>query len=185
MVHFGIDTFPFKILFEKCFKIVVFPLWRRDPVFGAANPQQFVEPLCVILLWFGNSVFADCSGMAASRFLAAAAASVILFCFASESRKSHCNGCMKVANGALAADFVHFGIDAFPFKILFEKCVKIVVFPLWRRDPVLELQIAAICGAVVRNSSIWQLSVCRWQWHGCVTVPSSCSCKRNTIVFCI
>ena len=52
-----------------------------------------------------NSAFADRSGMAASTFLAAAAASVILLCFASESRESHCNGCMKVANVALAADF--------------------------------------------------------------------------------
>ena len=48
---------------------------------------------------FCNSVSADRSGMAA------AAASAILFCFASENCKSHCSGCMKVANGALAADF--------------------------------------------------------------------------------
>ena len=52
--------------------------------------------------------------MAASTFLAAAAASVILLCFASESRESHCNGCIKVENGALAADFAHFGMDDFP-----------------------------------------------------------------------
>ena len=39
---------------------------------------------------FGNSVSADRSGMVASTFLAAAAASVILLCFASESRASHC-----------------------------------------------------------------------------------------------
>ena len=83
--------------------------------FWSCKSQQFVEPLCVTLA-FGNSVFADGNGMAASRFLAAAAASVILFCFASEGRKSHCNGCMKVANGALAADFVHFGNDDFPYR---------------------------------------------------------------------
>ena len=92
--------------------------------------------------------------MAASTFLAAAAASVILLCFASESRESHCNGCMKVANGALAADFFYFGTDGFPLEIPFKKCFKIAVFPLWRRDPLLELQIAAICGAVVRNSFV-------------------------------
>ena len=40
-------------------------------------------------------MFADRRGMAASSFLAAVAASVILLCFASESRESHCNGCMK------------------------------------------------------------------------------------------
>ena len=64
---------------------------------------------------FCNSVSADRNGMAASTFLAAGAASVILLCFASESCESHCNGCVKVANGALAADFFHFGIDDFPF----------------------------------------------------------------------
>ena len=88
---------------------------------------------------FCNSVSADRSGMAASTFLAAAAASVIPLCFASVSRESHCHGCMKVANGALAA-FFHFGIDNFAFKIPFKKFFKIVVFPLWRQDPVLELQ---------------------------------------------
>ena len=109
----------------------------------------------------------------------------VLLCFASESRESHCNGCMKVANGALAADFFYFGTDGFPLEIPFKKCFKIAVFPLWRRDPLLELQIAAICGAVVRNSSAFRNSVCRSQWNGCVKVPLSCSCKRNTILFCI
>ena len=43
--------------------------------------------------------------------------------------------------------------------LLYKKCFKIVVFPLWRGDPVLELQIAAICGAVVRSSSVVRNSV--------------------------
>ena len=30
--NFGASNFPFKTLFEKCFKIVFFSLWRRDPV---------------------------------------------------------------------------------------------------------------------------------------------------------
>ena len=47
---------------------------------------------------------------------------------------------MKVANGALAADFFHFGVDDVPFKIPFKKCLQIMAFPLGRRDPVLELQ---------------------------------------------
>ena len=72
----------------------------------------------------GNSVSADRSGMAASRFLAAAATSGILLCFASQGRKSHCDSCVKVANDALAA---------------FKKCCKIFVFPLWPRNPFLEL----------------------------------------------
>ena len=54
---------------------------------------------------FCISMSADRSGMAASSFLAAAAACVILLCFTCESRESHCTGCMKVANGALTADF--------------------------------------------------------------------------------
>ena len=48
---------------------------------------------------------ADRIGMAASRFLATAAARGILLCFAAENRKSYCSGCIKVANGALAAIF--------------------------------------------------------------------------------
>ena len=72
-----------------------------------------------------KSVCADRSAMAVSRFLAAAGACVILLCFA-ESRDLHCNGCVKVANGA--------------FKFAFKKCFKIVVFPLGGCDPVLELQ---------------------------------------------
>ena len=75
-----------------------FCTWASRSGFGAA--------ICVAIarnsVVFCNSVSADCSGMAASRFLAAAAAWVILLCFAAESRKSHCNRCMKVANGALA-----------------------------------------------------------------------------------
>ena len=55
-----------------------------------------------------NSICSDRSGMAASRFLAAAAACGILLSFAAESRKSYCSGCMKVANGALAEDFSTF-----------------------------------------------------------------------------
>ena len=48
--------------------------------------------------------------------------------------------------------FFDFGTDDFPFNVPFQHCSKIVVFPLWRREPVLELQIAAICGAVVGSS---------------------------------
>ena len=42
--------------------------------------------------------------------------------------------------GALAADFFHFGIAAFPLTIPFKTRFKIVVLSFWRRDPVLELQ---------------------------------------------
>ena len=71
---------------------------------------------------------------------AAAAASVILLRFAPESRKLPWNGCVKVANGVLAADFSHFGIDDVPFIFLLKSASKSSLFPLWHRDPVLELQ---------------------------------------------
>ena len=53
---------------------------------------------------FCKLVSADRSGMAASRFLAVAAACGILLPFAAESRKSYLRGCMKVASDALAPD---------------------------------------------------------------------------------
>ena len=86
-LHFGADDFPLKISFEKCFKIVVFPLGRHLGVgirFWSCN-------LCIAVarssFVFCNSVSADRSGMAASRFLAAAAACAKLLCFAAASRK--------------------------------------------------------------------------------------------------
>ena len=79
---------------------------------------------------FCTSLFADRSGVAASRILLVAAPCVILLCFAAESCKSHCNGGVKVANPALAAKFFHFGTIHFPFKIPFKKRFKIDVFPL-------------------------------------------------------
>ena len=62
---------------------------------------------------------------------------------------------MKCRNRALAADFSNFGRDNFPFKIPLKKRFKIVIFLLWRRDPVLELQIVAVvcCHSIAfRNS---------------------------------
>ena len=101
--------------------------------------------------------------MAASRFLVAAAACGILVCFAVVNR-TQCNGCMMLHEScercfASMLFFFDFGNGDFPFKLPFRKCFKIVVFWLWRRDPVLELQIAAICGAVVRDSILFCYAV--------------------------
>ena len=63
-----------------------------------------------------------------------------------EGRQWHCNGSVRRVNGVLAEDFFAFGNDVFPLKIPFAKCFEIVLFPLWRRDPALELQMAAIWG---------------------------------------
>ena len=69
-----------------------------------------------------NSDSADRSGMASSSFLAAAAACVILLCFAAEGRKSHYTCGVKVANAALAADCFHLGtvLLIFFFKFLLQ-----------------------------------------------------------------
>ena len=47
-LHFGANDFPSKNPFKKCFKIVFFSLWRRDPVLEL----QFPTPLRVVLLCF-------------------------------------------------------------------------------------------------------------------------------------
>ena len=106
-LHFGASDILCKNPFKKCFKIVFFSLWRRDPVLEL----QFPTPLCVVLLcMFCNSVSADRIVMAASRSL---------------KEVSH---------------EMRFGASDFPSKNPFKKCFKIVIFSLWRRDPVLELQ---------------------------------------------
>ena len=83
--NFGRDNFPFKIPFKKRFKIVIFLLWRRDPVLEL----QIVAVVCCHSIVFCNSVFANRSAMAASGCIVAAAACVIPLCFGAESRKSH------------------------------------------------------------------------------------------------
>ena len=45
-LHFGASDFPSKNPFKKCFKIVFFSLWRRNPVLEL----QFPTPLRVVLL---------------------------------------------------------------------------------------------------------------------------------------
>ena len=63
----------------------------------------------------GNSLFADRSGVAASRFLSAAAACLILLCFSAESCESHCNGGLRLANAALPANLFRFWHYSFSF----------------------------------------------------------------------
>ena len=85
---FGTDNFPFQIQFQKRFKIVVFPFWRRDPGWELQVPAICGADVSSLIV-FRNSVCADRSGMAASRFVVPAAACVILLHFAAESRESH------------------------------------------------------------------------------------------------
>ena len=49
-LHFGASDFPSKNPFKKCFKIVFFSLWRRDPVLDLQFPTQ----LRVVLLCFAT-----------------------------------------------------------------------------------------------------------------------------------
>ena len=46
----GLMIFLLKIIFKKCFKIVFFSLWRRDPVLELQFPTQ----LRVVLLCFAT-----------------------------------------------------------------------------------------------------------------------------------
>ena len=50
LVIFLLKIFPSKNIFKKCFKIVFFSLWRRDPVLEL----QFPTPLRVVLLCFAT-----------------------------------------------------------------------------------------------------------------------------------
>ena len=84
----GSDNFPFQIQFKKRFRIVVFPFWRRDPVWelqvAAICGADVSSPIVL-----RNSACAERSGMAASRFIVPAATCVVLLHFAAESRESH------------------------------------------------------------------------------------------------
>ena len=93
-LHFGASDFPSKNPFKKCFKIVFFSLWRRDPSGFGATISDAVARSSIV---FWNSISADRIVMAASRLLRAVAAFVILLSFAAGLRKSYWSGCMKAA----------------------------------------------------------------------------------------
>ena len=78
---------------KKCFKIVFFLLWRRDPVLVAAISDAVA---CSSIL-FCKRASADRSVVAASRLLGTAAACVILLSFAAEDLKSYWSGCIQAA----------------------------------------------------------------------------------------
>ena len=118
--HFGANNFPSKNSFKKCFKIVFFSLWRRDPVLEL----QFPTPLCVVLLCFCNSISADRIVMAASRLLRAVVAFVILLSFAAGSRKSSWSGCMKAATMIYEQIFSILALIIFRLKILLKSASK-------------------------------------------------------------
>ena len=139
-LHFGASDFPSKNPFKKCFKIVFFSLWRRDPVLEL----QFPTPLRVVLLCFATQslrVSADRIVMAASRLLRAVAAFVILLSFAAGSRKSYWSGCMKAATVICQQIFSSLALVIFLLKILLKSASKSSFFRSGVEiHPVLELQ---------------------------------------------
>ena len=88
---------------------------------------------------FRNSVSADRIVMAASRLLRVAVIVILLF-FAAGLRKSYWSGCMKAATVICPQIFSISALVIFLLKILLKSASKSSFFPLWRRDPVLELQ---------------------------------------------
>ena len=75
-----------------------------------------------------NSASADLSGMAASRFLLAAAACEILLRFAAASHESHCYGSVRRVNCALAAIFSILAGIIFLLKIILKSALKSLFF---------------------------------------------------------
>ena len=87
--------------------------------------------------------------------LLAAAACVIPLRFAAESRKSHCNGSVRRVKGALGTVFVDLALMIF----LLERASKSSFFRFGVEIRFWSCKIAAICGAVVRSSSVFCNSV--------------------------
>ena len=120
-LHFGASDFPSKNPFKKCFKIVFFSLWRRDPSGFGATISDAVVPSSVV---FCNSVSADRIVMAVSRLLRAVAALVILLSFAARSCKSYWSGCMKAATVICQQIFSILALVIFLLKILLKTASK-------------------------------------------------------------
>ena len=117
-LYFGANDFPSKNPFKKCFKIVFFSLWRRDPGCGAT----ISDAVACTSIAFCNSVSADRIVMAASRLLRAVAVFVILLSFAAGLRKSYWSGRMRHSD--LSADFLHLASVIFLLKILLKSASK-------------------------------------------------------------
>ena len=117
-LHFGASDFPSKNPFKKCFKIVFFSLWRRDPVLEL----QFPTPLRVVLLCFGTQSLqialyngcvkvASCCGCTRNTIVFCSWISEIVLEWLHE-------GCEM----GLLADFLHFGTSFFLLDVRLEQC---------------------------------------------------------------
>ena len=140
---------PSKNPFKKCFKIVFFLLWRRDPVLEL----QFYDAVARSSIVFCNSVSADRIVMAASRLLRAVAAFVILLSFAARPRKSYWSGCMKAATVIYQQIFSILALVIFLLKILLKSASKSSFFcsgveiRFWSYNFTTPLRVILLCFA--------------------------------------
>ena len=135
--NFGAGDFPFKIPFEKCFKIVFFLALAPRSGLEAASSHPVARSSVV----FCNSISRYRAVMAASRLLGAAAACVRLLSFAAGPRKSYWSCCIKAAIVICQQIFAILALAIFLLKLFLkvQSASKSFFFPLWRRHP-LELQ---------------------------------------------
>ena len=152
-LHFGASDFPSKNPFKKCFKIVFFSLWRRDPSGFGATISDAVARSSIV---FCNSVSADRIVLAVSRLLRAVAACVILLSFAAGSRKSSWSGCMKAAKWICQQIFSILALVIFLLKILLKSASKSSFF---RSGVEISGFGATISDAVARSSIVFCNSV--------------------------
>ena len=109
LLHFGADEFSFRNSFWEAPQKPQNRLFRFAVEIHPVLQQQFLTPPRKTIV-FCNSVSADCSGMAASRFLAPAAACVLLL--SSMLSVVDCIGVaasrLRWSDGDLAAEFTPF-----------------------------------------------------------------------------
>ena len=131
--------------------------------------------LCVLLLWFATRPLQIAFVMAASRLPGVEAVCVILLSFAAGHGKSHWCGCIKAAIVICQQNFSILALVIFRFKIPFKKCLNIVFFLLWRRDP--SGFGAGISDAFARSSIVFSMAnrIC----NGCVKVAWRRGCACN------
>ena len=159
LLHFGADEFSFRNSFWEAPQKPQNRLFRFAVEIHPVLQQLLTPPRKTIV--FCNSVSADCSGMAASRFLAPAAACVLLL--SSMLSVVDCIGVaasrLRWSDGDLAAEFSSFWRWWCSFTIPFEKRFRIIFFPLWRWDP--SGFAAAVSVASAEDYCVYQLSLCR------------------------
>ena len=187
LLHFGADEFSFRNSFWEAPQKPQNRLFRFAVEIHPVLQQQFLTPPRKTIV-FCNSVSADCSGMAASRFLAPAAACVLLL--SSMLSVVDCIGVaasrLRWSDGDLAAEFTPFWRWWSSFRNSFwevpqkpQNCLL-----LCGRDP--SGLAAAVSVASGRNSIVFWKSVSadRYGVAAHMQVPCSCGCMRTTIVFC-